>query len=236
MLEQIKNTIKLTTNIYLEKHIPRIPEDKKQIAISAYEKDIERIANYIYNSWFFNENFLLNEEFIKWLHKTFYPEWFTQKWIDENWKEITWMIPGEYKKIDNFVNTKEKEQFFQDLPWWSLEKAQYTKKELVIDEMQKIIIDFNNNFNKNISLEEKKDLVYLFVLDFISIHPFSDWNGRIAWIVLDLYLEKLWFSGIWLKTLAWKNKLEWDRIIFLAQNERNPKYIYDFIEKQNGMI
>jgi len=50
MLEKIKNTIKLTTDIYLEKHLPRIPEDKKQIAINAYEKDIERIANYIYNS------------------------------------------------------------------------------------------------------------------------------------------------------------------------------------------
>lgn len=73
MLEQIKNTIKLTTDIYLEKHFPRIPEDKKQIAISAYERDIDRLANYIYNSWFFNDDFILSEDFIKGLHKYFYP-------------------------------------------------------------------------------------------------------------------------------------------------------------------
>lgn len=160
MLEKIKNTIKLTTDIYLEKHLPRIPEDKKQLAINAYEKDIERLALFIYNSWFLNADFILSEDFIKWIHKSFYPENFTQKWIDENGKEIIWMIPGEYKKIDNFANTKEKISFFSDLPWWTEEKAQYTKKELVEEEIKKLVNDFNFSYNNSSNLQTKKDLVF----------------------------------------------------------------------------
>ena len=127
MLKQIKNTVKLTTDIYLEKYLPKIPEDKKQIVINAYEKDLERIALFVYNSWFLNDDFLLTEDFIKWLHKIFYPEWFNQKWIDKNWKEVVWMIPWEYKQIDNFSNSKEKSKLFSDLPWWNEQKDQYTK-------------------------------------------------------------------------------------------------------------
>lgn len=191
---------------------------------------------FIYNSWFFDDDFLLTENFIKWIHKSFYPENFTQKWIDENWKEIVWLIPGEYKKIDNFANTKEKIRFFSDLPWWTEEKAQYTKKELVEEEMKKLVNDFNISYNTSINLQIKKDLVFLLILDIVRIHPFSDWNGRIAWILLDLYLEKLGFSWIWLKTIVSIDKLEWDRTIFLVQDQRNPKYIYDFIEKTGGTI
>ena len=57
--------IKMTTDIYLEKHLPKIPEDKKHIAIEAYEKDIARIAQFIFDNKFFSEDFILSEAFIK---------------------------------------------------------------------------------------------------------------------------------------------------------------------------
>lgn len=236
MLDKIKKTIKLTTDIYLEKHLLKIPEDKKQIAINAYNNDIERIAKYILNSWFFEESFLLTEDFIKWLHKKFYPENFMQKWTSEDWKEIILMIPWEYKKIDNFAKTDDKSKYFSDLPWWSIEKDQYTKVEFVEKEMNRLIKNFNKEYYEDNDLNKRKDLVFLFIFDFIWIHPFSDWNWRIAGIILDLYLEKLWFSWIWLKTIVWKDKLAWDRTIFLVRDQRNPKYMYDFIEKIGGTI
>lgn len=236
MKDKVKNAIKLTTDIYLEKHLPKIPDDKKQIVINAYENDIDRIVNFVLESWFFDEKYELSELFIKWLHKNFYPQNFIQKGIDENGKEIIWLIPWEYKKIDNFANTKEIAKYFSDLPNWTEEKHQYINKELVPEKMKNTIFEFNKNFNNSENLQTKKDLVFLIVIDLVQIHPFSDWNWRIAGILLDLYLIKLWFSPTWLKTLASNNKLELDRAIYMTCEFRDVKYIYDFMEKIGGMI
>ncbi|HBB27181.1 TPA: hypothetical protein DCZ36_01630 [Candidatus Gracilibacteria bacterium] len=234
MLEQIKNVIKLTTDIYLEKHLPRISEDKKQIAINAYNKDIERLANFVLKSLFLNDDSLLTESFIKGLHKTFYPEEFNQKGIDKDGKEIIWMIPGEYKKINNFAKTEDKSEYFRDIPGWTKEKEAYASPENIEAEMQRIIKYFNNKLYSEKEVENKKDGIFLFILDFIYVHPFSDGNGRIASILLDLLLLKIGLNQIGLKTIASRDKLSCDRSIFLSHEQRNPKYLYEFIQKYSN--
>ncbi len=230
MLEQIKNTIKLTTDIYLEKHFPRIPEDKKQIAINAYEKDIERLANFVYNSWFLNDDFILSEDFIKWFHKSFYPDWFIQKGIDEKWIEIIYFIPWEYKKIKTLSSVRKEYKYYWDVPGWNPEKEIYTIPEKTQEDMEKLINNFNISFINEKEIINKKDILFFFIIDFIYIHPFADWNGRINSILLDLFLVKIWFKAIWFKTISSKNKLLSDRSVYFSYQERNLKYIYDFIE------
>lgn len=224
MLEQIKNTIKLTTDIYLEKHFPRIPEDKKQIAINAYEKDIERLVNYIYNSWFLNENFLLTEDFIKWFHKSLYPENFIQKKKDEKWREFIWMIPGEYKKIKIISNDRKNAR---DLPNWKPNEDIYTLPENTEIEMNQLL----SNFNKIKNIENKKDFILFFINDLLYIHPFWDWNGRMIKILCDLLLLKYNLQSLWLMKIWEKNKLELNKSMYLSHKQRDLKYIYDFIEK-----
>lgn len=224
MLEQIKNTIKLTTDIYLEKHFPRIPEDKKQIAINAYEKDIERLANFVYNSWFLNENFLFTEDFIKWFHKNLYPENFFQKKKDEKWREFIWMIPGEYKKIKIISNDRKNAR---DLPNWKPNEEIYTLPENTEIEMGKLL----SNFSKIENTENKKDFILFFINDLLYIHPFWDWNWRLIKILCDLLCLKYNINTFWLMKIWEKNKLELNKSMYLSHNQRNLKYIYDFIEK-----
>lgn len=47
MLEKIKNTIKLTTDVYLEKHLPRITQDKKTNCYKCLWKRYRKIS-YVY--------------------------------------------------------------------------------------------------------------------------------------------------------------------------------------------
>ncbi|MDD4151873.1 MAG: Fic family protein [Candidatus Gracilibacteria bacterium] len=231
MLEKIKNTIKLTTDIYLEKHLPRIPEDKKQIAINAYEKDIERIASFVYNSGFLNKDFLLSEDFIKGLHKTFYPEGFTQKGIDENGKEIIWFIPGEYRKIKAFSKARQLAEYCSNIPGWDPQKNIYTDFENISIEMKKNVNKYNNNLNNGISLNEKKDFILFFIIDLLYIHPFSDGNGRLIKILCDLLLLQIGLKSIGFMKISKKNEFECDKSMYLSHDQRDLKYIYDFIKK-----
>ena len=65
MQEKIKEIVILTTDVYFQKHLEKIPEDQKSTAKNYYEKDIDRITKYIQNNNFFDNSFCLSEEFIK---------------------------------------------------------------------------------------------------------------------------------------------------------------------------
>lgn len=228
MLEKIKNTIKLTTDIYLEKHFPRIPEDKKQIAINAYEKDIKRLANFVYNSWFLNEDFLLSEDFIKWFHKSFYPDWYIQKQKDQKWREYIWMIPWEYKKIKIISNDRDK---CRDLPNRKPNYDLYTLPENTDKEIKELINNFNNTFVNLKTISEKKDFILLFIFSLLYIHPFADWNGRLVLILCDLLFLKLWIESIWFMKLREIDRQWMHKSIFMSHHiKKDLKYIYDFIE------
>jgi len=228
MLEQIKNTIKLTTDIYLEKHFLKIPEDKKQIAINAYEKDIERLANFVYNSWFLNDDFLLSEDFIKWFHKAFYPDWFIQKQKDKEWIEYIWMIPWEYKKIKIISNDRAK---CSDLPNWTPNYDLYALPENTQNEIKKLLHNFNTNFCNIISIKDKKDFILFFTFSLLYIHPFADWNGRLVLILWDLLFLKLWINSIWFMKLREIDRQWMHKAIFMSHMKKDLKYIYDFIQK-----
>lgn len=224
MLEKIKNIIKITTDIYLEKHFSKIPIDKKQIAINAYENDINRIAEFILNIWFFNDNFKLNENFIKWFHKSLYPEWYIQKQKDKFWREILWMIPWEYKKIKIISNDRENAK---DLPNWKKDEEIYTSPEKTEYEMVELL----NNFKEIEKTQNKKDFIVFFINELLYIHPFWDWNGRMIKILCDLLLSKYNIEPLSLMKIWEKNKLELNKSMYLSHKEKNLNYLYDFIKK-----
>lgn len=214
MQEKIKQVIISNLDVYLNEHLKKVPEDKQEIAKEYFYKDIEKITNYCY------ENFwrILSEEFIKWLHKSLYPDWYIQKTKDENWNEIIWMIPWEYKKIKIVA----KENKNQDI---------YEKVENIENSMKKLIDDFNINILKDISISEKKDLIFLFAVDFVSIHPFWDGNWRADGILIDLLCLKYDIDLLWLVKIYKNNKQAFISLLNTVKNTKKLKYLYDFLDK-----
>ncbi len=40
--------------------------------------------------------------------------------------------------------------------------------------MEKIVNKYNNDFSNSVSLNGKKDVILIFIIDLLYIHPFSD--------------------------------------------------------------
>lgn len=89
---------------------------------------------------------------------------------------------------------------------WSEDKLPSSK------EIEKLINDFIENCN----FKEKNVLRQIAKIhfDFVKIHPFTDWNWRIARLLMNLYLVKNWFLPIIFPVVTrleyiqslWKNK------------------------------
>ena len=91
-------------------------------------------------------------------------------------------------------------------------------------------------------LEIKKDILQKISkihFDFIKIHPFIDWNWRIARLLMNLYLVKYWFLPIIFPVVTilgyinslWKWKTHPDfHKYFLWQLEQNMQDYLRFFE------
>lgn len=218
MINIIKDIISHNLGVYLDEHLTKIPQDKQDIAKEYFQKDIERITNYFNNSDFLNNNFQLTQDFIKWFHKTLYPEWYIQKSKDNKWVEFIWMIPWEYKKIEIIARGNPNKNI-------------YEKVENVENEMKKLLNNFNSKIETKSNEKEKLDFILLFALDFVSIHPFWDGNGRLGGILLDLLYMKYWLKPLYLLKLYKQNKREFILFLNETRKTRNLKYLYEIIEK-----
>jgi len=94
-----------------------------------------------------------------------------------------------------------------------------------IKNLMKDFIAFCNSDTNN-SLEKVSKIHF----DFVKIHPFIDWNWRIARLIMNLYLIKYWFLPIIFPVVTrleyisslWKNKTEEDFYkYFLWQTNEN---------------
>ena len=106
-------------------------------------------------------------------------------------------------------------------------------------EVPKLMKNFIEFCNKDV---EEKDILKKIAkihFDFVKIHPFVDWNGRIARLLMNLYLVKYGFLPIifpvitrldYIKTL-WKSKTLDDFYrYFLLQLEQNLQDYLRFLE------
>jgi len=84
-------------------------------------------------------------------------------------------VPGSYKTIPNSV--QDSDEIF-------------TPPKLVKTEMERIVAVFNAIAAQGMTTEAKREAVFRFALDLLSIHPFGDENGRVACILVDLLLVK----------------------------------------------
>lgn len=173
-------------------------------------KETENLANLVNVIWnFFEKDFILSEDFILDLHKKLLT------WIekDDLWK---------YRNIQVFIT-------------WSEDKLPSSKK---VPDLMNDFINFCNTDLKELKtndLEKISDIHFKFV----KIHPFTDWNWRIARLLMNLYLIKYWYLPIIFPVITrleyisslWKNKNNKDFYkYFLWQTSENMRDYLRFFE------
>ena len=218
MKHQLRQIITHNLDCYLNLHLEKLLPEQKENAIAHYNNDIDRIMDYCFLNLIDISDNTLSEDFIKWLHKSLYPEWYIQKAKDTNGEEFVWMVPWEYKKVT--IIGRE-----------SGNKDIYEKVENVESAMGVLLARFNSRMQSDISETEKKDELLYFALDFVSIHPFGDWNGRIDGILVDLLCLKFWVPPLFLLKLYKEHKTEFIQALNLSRKDRDLRYLYEVIEK-----
>ncbi len=201
--KQIFDIIVKSNIVNLEKVLKNIKNDKQKEQIkNMFEKHMQEIAKYCIEN-FYNKD-LLDEKFIKWLHLIHYPKWYIEKQKTISWDaEIVTMIPWNYKTLKNFD--------------WVLVKD-------VKEEMNKLI----NNYNLS---DKKEDDIYDFLLNFLRIHPFWNWNARVLSIIVDLMLIKNNYPELNFNLKQYKDKENIKNLIVEWIKERNHKEIIKKIKE-----
>lgn len=218
MNEKLRQMITHNLDCYLNVHLEKILAEQREVAIAHYNKDIDRITEYCALNFIDIPDTILSEDFIKWLHKSLYPEWFVQKFKDSNGVESVWMVPWEYKKIVIIA----KENGGKDI---------YEKVEKVESSMKALLKKFNSRMHNNLSEKDKRDKLLYFALDFVSIHPFGDGNGRLDGILVDLLCLKFWIPPLFLLKLYKEHKTHFNQALISSTKNRDLRYMYEFIQK-----
>lgn len=187
--QKVFEITKNANQINLDKVIKTINDDKQIENIkSMFDKHMLEISKFCIQN-FIQKDFL-EEKFIRELHKIHYPPNYkeSQKSILWDWEVIT-MIPWVYKTLNNFNWVK---------PW-------NVKKEI-----NELIEYYNENID---NAEDKFNLIISFLINFLRIHPFGNWNARVISIIADCMLIKNNLNPIYFNLLQNTDKEKYKKII-----------------------
>lgn len=208
---EVRKIVYNNTLSYLKNALLRTPEDKHHLIFAWYTGDTEKLIRYC-QQYRENPDLRLSEEFIRWLHKSLYPEWYIQRSKDPQGREFIWMIPGEYRTIDIVSND-------------NTNKEVYLKTKDVKTWIQRIVSEYNDNQN-DISWSTLS-----FLADFCIVHPFGDGNGRVVYILTDILLLKNNLKPLYLGMKKENDKVGFYRILDAVYETRSLEPLYGFIEK-----
>ena len=155
------------------------------------------------------------------------------KFFDKDFEITEKFILDLHKNLLNWIETKDLWNYRKTQVYISGSEDKLPSSKKVPELMEKFI-EYCNSDKKNIL--EKISKIHF---DFVKIHPFSDWNWRIARLLMNLYLVKYWFLPIIFPVVTrldyisslWKNKTESDFYKnFLWQTKENMQDYLRFFE------
>lgn len=118
----------------------------------------------------------LTVDFIKGLHRAMFPPNYREEKATPSGDKV-WLIPGEFRAVCNItcVSYLHPGQATEFLP-----------AVLVPGAMEERVARINAELAGAADKQQALDAILWFALDFGTIHPFVDWNGRVACILADL--------------------------------------------------
>ncbi len=110
---------------------------------------------------------------------------------------------------------------------WSEEKL---PKSSEVEKLMNQFINYCNEYDKNI-LEKVAKTHY----DFVKIHPFVDWNWRIARLLMNLFLVKNWFLPIIFPVIT---RLEYIKSLWPNKNFKDfyKYFLWQIFENLNDYL
>lgn len=191
---KIKFNSKIYNNFELEKA-------KKDLEIQ-----INNLTNYVFENYLKTD--YLSIDFIKWLHKEFYPKGTIIKTLRNGklYHNPVW----EYRLNEN--NHKE-----------------YNHLHSFQINIEADLLNYTNFYN---SIKDKKRTDILrYYFDFLRVHPFADSNLTIISLICELEFFKYWFKSLdFLKTRFEDWKFNYF-FLYEYENNKNKTWILEEIEK-----
>jgi len=166
----------------------------------------------------------LTVDFIRGLHKAFFPVGYRKTVTDASGREVVWMEPGEFKRINNhgqsYLHPGQTNNFLAP--------------EAVPEAMARLVAGLNQGLSAAADSNAKRDAILFFILDFFGIHPFGDANSRVACILADLLAIGEGLPPFYLHTIKTKDQPTITWAAELARETRNLAPIKEILARHEG--
>jgi len=204
---------------YLVKVLARSPEDKHPGINSLFDAHMIFLADYCLVGY--GGRGTLTEAFICGLHKSLFPHDYKQTLMMTPEGETVYMVPGEYKRFNNEG----------DSSLCSNRVYVFIPPEDVQETMAKAVNVLNAALIAATDERKKRDAILLFILDFFRIHPFSDANGRVAYMLADLLAIKEDLPAFSFHRIKEKDLQALYRAVELACVARDLAPLYEVLQR-----
>lgn len=219
MRETIFAAARIANDAYLNSVLARSAPEKYTQIRENYGRHMMAVADYCMNGY--GGAGTLSMAFIRELHKMLFPQDYTcQQEVDG---KLFSLMPGEYRDGQGCVDSL-------------LQPGAvviFAPPEEVFEAMENVVARLNAALPIAANAHEKFHAILLFILDFSTIHPFGDANGRVMCIVCDLLLIKEGLLPVHFCAIKEKDREGLYRAVELAQRNRDLTPLYEVIERYN---
>ena len=203
---------------YLLDNLAQIPSAQHPTVIAQVKSYRQLLADICLNGY--AGTGLLTTDFIRTLHQSLFPPGFKQE-LKSFDSDQYWMVPGQYKTSHNArESVSQSEKLILFLP-----------PDQVPVAMEKIVASLNSTLAAASGDAEKTDVIFLFLFNFLAIHPFPDANGRVACILADLLAIHAGLPPFHLHRFKGLNQSAFYHAIEVAQREKNMTLAREIFEK-----
>ena len=220
MREKILAAVSNANRYYLARVLERNQPEQHERIRGLFNTHMGVVADYCIKGY--GGAGTLTTAFIRGLHKILFPGNYRQT-ITTPQGEVAYMVPGEYKVVPNQG---------ENMAFPGTTNV-YIAPVDVAEALEYAIGRVNKKLVSGVDAQGKRDAIIFFVLDFEAIHPFSDANGRVICILIDLLLINEGLKPIYVNLIKEMDLTALYRGVDLAIAQQNLKPLYEVIERYN---